>query len=92
VPLGLDQSIVNTGLPGASSHAQASTPHLHRRIQGLDVLQVPNGLASQAEVARQHKQRPELVARWKETALNGLECLFQGGEQRDQNQDRIAEL
>ena len=54
------------------------------------VLEVLSGLKSQAEVARQHKRRPELIARWKDIALEGLETLFQGGEQRDQ--DRIAEL
>jgi transposase len=56
------------------------------------VLEVLTGLTSQAEVARQHKLKPELVARWKETALEGLETLFQAGEQRDQVDDRIAEL
>src|SRR3954454_15548172 len=56
------------------------------------VLEVLSGLRSQAEVARQHKLKPELIARWKDIALEGLETLFQGGEQRDQDQDRIAEL
>jgi transposase-like protein len=56
------------------------------------VLEVLSGLRSQAEIARQHKLKPELIARWKETALDGLETLFRGGEQRDQEQDRIAEL
>jgi transposase len=56
------------------------------------VLEVLAGQKSQAEVARQHKLKPELIARWKEIALEGLETLFQGGEQRSQDQDRIAEL
>ena len=56
------------------------------------VLEVLSGLKSQAEVARQHKLKPELIARWKEIALGGLETLFQAGEQRNQDQDRIAEL
>ena len=54
------------------------------------VLEVLAGLKSQAEVARQYKLKPELIARWKDIALEGLESLFQGGEQR--SQDRIAEL
>jgi transposase-like protein len=54
------------------------------------VLEVLSGLKSQAGVARQHKLKPELIARWKDIALEGLETLFQGGEQR--NQDWIAEL
>ena len=56
------------------------------------VLEVLSGLKSQAEVARQHKLKPELIARWKEIALEGLETLFRGDEQRNQDQDRIAEL
>src|SRR5262249_7922970 len=56
------------------------------------VLEVLAGLKSQAQVARQHKLNPDLSARWKDIALEGLEPLFQGGEQRDQEQDRIAEL
>jgi transposase len=56
------------------------------------VLEVLAGLKSQAEVARKHKLKPELIARWKEIALEGLETLFQSGEQRSQDQDRIAEL
>ncbi len=56
------------------------------------VLEVLSGAKSQAEVARQHKLKPELIARWKDTALEGLETLFRGGEQRDQDEDRIAEL
>jgi transposase-like protein len=56
------------------------------------VLEVLSGSRSQAEFARQHKLKPELIAHWKETALEGLESLFRGGEQREQYQDRIAEL
>ena len=56
------------------------------------VVEVLAGLKSQAEVARQHKLKPELIARWKEIALDGLETLFRGGEQRDQDQGHIAEL
>ncbi len=56
------------------------------------VLELLTGLSSQAEVARRHKLNPEVVARWKETALEGLESLFQAGEQGDRDQARIAEL
>src|SRR3954454_5724177 len=56
------------------------------------VLEVLAGLKSQAEIARQHKLKPELIARWKDIALEGLETLFQTGERRNQDQDRIAEL
>src|SRR5262245_59080107 len=56
------------------------------------VLEVLSGLKSQAEVARQHKLKPELIARWKDIALEGMEILFRGGEQRDLDEDRIAQL
>ena len=56
------------------------------------VLQVLTGAHTQAELCRQNGLKPELIARWKDIALEGLETLFQGGEQRDQDQDRIAEL
>ena len=56
------------------------------------VLEILTGLKSQAEVARQHKLRPELIARWKDIALEGLESLFQGEGQQGQDQDCIAEL
>jgi transposase len=53
---------------------------------------VLSGLKSQAEVARQYKLKPELIARWKDVAIEGLETLFQGEGQRSQDEDRIAEL
>jgi transposase-like protein len=56
------------------------------------VLEVLFGTKSQAEASRQHKLKPELIARWKEVALEGLESLFRGGDHRDQDQERIAEL
>ena len=56
------------------------------------VLEVLAGLKSPSEIARQHKLKPELIARWKDITLEGLETLFQGAQQQDQDQDRIAEL
>src|SRR4051812_36019076 len=63
------------------------TPQLQAQV----VLEVLSGLKSQAEVARQHKPKPELIARWKDIAPEGLETLFRGEGQRDQDQHRIAE-
>jgi transposase-like protein len=67
---------------------QSFTPQFKAQV----VLEVLAGTRSQAEVARQHKLKPELIGRGKDIALDGLETLFQGGEQRDQDQDRVAEL
>jgi transposase-like protein len=62
------------------------------QFKGQVVLEVLAGLKSQAEVARQHKLKPELISRWKDIALEGLESLFEGDDQRTRDQDRIAEL
>ena len=51
------------------------TPQFKARV----VLEVLAGLKSQAEVARQHKLKPELIARWKEVALEGLETSSGAG-------------
>ena len=46
------------------------------------VLEVLAGIKTPSEVARQHKLKPELISRWKDVALEGLESLFQGDDQR----------
>jgi transposase len=61
-------------------------------LEAQVVLDILSGLRSQAEVARQRKLKPELITRWKDIALEGLESLFQGDDRRVQDQDRIAEL
>jgi transposase-like protein len=39
------------------------------------VLEALAGLKSQVEIARQHKLKPEHIARWKDIALEGLPTL-----------------
>ncbi len=56
------------------------------------VLEVLSGVPSPAEVCRRHALSPNLLANWKATVLQGLLTLFQGDEQRDEDQARIAEL
>jgi transposase len=56
------------------------------------VLEVLSGQRSAAESARQHKLKPELISRWKDIALEGLESLFKGNDQRSRDQGRIAAL
>ena len=56
------------------------------------VLEVLSGQRSASESARQHKLKPELISRWKDIALEGLESLFEGDDHRSRDQDRIAEL
>jgi transposase len=51
-----------------------------------------SGKRSSAELCREHQLSPSLLALWKDTALERLPLLFQGEEQRDPAQARIAEL
>jgi transposase-like protein len=56
------------------------------------VLEILSDRKSQSEVARQQTLKPELITRWKDVALEGSETHFRGGEQRNQDEDRLAEL
>ena len=85
-------TIVNTGLPGAPSHARATTPVFHPQFKAQVVLGVLSGQRSASEAARLHKLKPQLISRWKGIALEGLEGLFEGDDQRSRDQHRIAEL
>jgi transposase len=92
-PLGLDQYASQywpsqERPPMPKRRRRTFTPEFKAQV----VLEVLSGLRSQAEVARRHKLKPELIARWKDIALEGLESLFQGDGQQGQNQERTAEL
>jgi transposase len=56
------------------------------------VLEVLTGAQSPAEVCRRHALGPNLLTTWKATVLQRLHTLFQGDEQHDEDQARIAEL
>jgi transposase len=56
------------------------------------VLEVLTGAQSPAEVCRRHALSPNLLTTWKATFLEKAHTLFQGDEQRDEDQARIAEL
>ena len=56
------------------------------------VLEVLSSQRSASDSARHHKLKPELISRWKDIALEGLEGLFEGDDQRSRDRDRIAEL
>jgi transposase-like protein len=56
------------------------------------VLELLTGTASQAELCRKHKLHPQLLGHWRTTVLERLHTIFQGNEQNDQEQARIAEL
>ena len=59
------------------------------------VLEVLSGLKSQAEVARQHTLKPELIARWTEVALKRdltlKEAALQAGAVSPEEFDRIVD-
>jgi putative transposase len=56
------------------------------------VVDLLTGAVSQAEVARKHGLKPELIARWKAEALARLPELFAGDDQTERHDARVAEL
>lgn len=56
------------------------------------VLDVLSGRKSAAQVCREKELKSELISRWKVTLQERAAVVFQGDEQRSQEQARIAEL
>jgi len=56
------------------------------------VLDILSGKKSAAQVCRDHELKSELLSRWKATLQERAALVFQGDEQRSQEQARIAEL
>lgn len=56
------------------------------------VVDLLTGAISQAELARKHGLKPDLVARWKAEVLARLPELFAGDDQARRHDDRVAEL
>jgi transposase len=56
------------------------------------VVDLLTGAVSQAELARNHGLKPDLLARWKADTLERLPELFTGDDQAQQHQARVAEL
>jgi putative transposase len=64
------------------------TPHFKAQV----VLDLLAGTLTQAEICRQHNLKPQLLANWKTTVIDGLPSLFQEPAIQDPQQARIAEL
>jgi putative transposase len=62
------------------------------QFKAQTVLDLLTGAANQAEICRQHQISPQLIARWKATALEQLHGLFEEDSQQSPEQTRIAEL
>jgi transposase len=56
------------------------------------VVDLLTGAVSQAELARKHGLKPDLVARWKAEVLARLPELFAGDDQAERQEARVAEL
>ena len=57
------------------------------------VLEIISGARTQAEVARQHRIKPDLIMHWRRQFLENAASLFERGNQRDREVEaRIAEL
>ena len=57
------------------------------------VLEIISGAKTQATIARQHRIKPDLIARWRRQFLENSPSLFERGNNRDgEPEARIAEL
>ena len=57
------------------------------------VLEVISGAKTQAEIARQHQIKPDLITRWRRQFLENAASLFERGNRRDGAAEaQIAEL
>jgi transposase len=57
------------------------------------VLEIISGAKTQAEIARQHRIKPDLIARWKHQFLERAATVFERGNQRNNEaEEQIAEL
>jgi transposase-like protein len=62
------------------------------QFKAQTALELLTGAANQAEICRQHKLSPQMVARWKATVVEQLHRLFDEESQQSPEQSRIAEL
>jgi len=56
------------------------------------VLEVLSGSKSQAELAREHRLKPDLITRWKRQFLENAASVFERQSPSDASAGRIAEL
>ena len=57
------------------------------------VLEIISGAKTQAEVAREHRIKPDLIARWRRQFLENASTIFERGNKRNgEAEQRIAEL
>jgi transposase-like protein len=57
------------------------------------VLEIISGAKTQAEIARQHRIKPDLITRWRRQFLENAPSLFERGNHHDGVAEaRIAEL
>ena len=56
------------------------------------VMEMISGAKSQAEIAREHRIKPDLLARWKRQFLENASSLFEKERPNHEVEVRIAEL
>ena len=62
-------------------------------FKGQIVLEIISGARTQAEIARQHRIKPDLIARWKHQFLKNAASIFERGNQHNHEAEvQIAEL
>ena len=73
-------------------HFHEATPSLPPEFKAQVVLDVLTGVASPAEVCREHGLSPTLLSLWKTTFLHRAHAAFQTDERRSDEAARIADL
>jgi len=56
------------------------------------VLESLTGVKSQVEICREHRLRPQTLSRWKAEFLERAPMVFETKQNKDKDQERIAEL
>ncbi len=73
-------------------HTHEEATPIHPELKAQVVLEVLTGVQSSAEACRKHALSTNLLAPGKAAFLEKAHTIFQGDEQRDEDQARIAEL
>lgn len=70
------------------SKRRSFTPEFKARV----VLEVLTGAKSAAQVCREHQLKDTVLSRWKREFIERSSQVFEGGKEREREDERVAEL
>jgi transposase-like protein len=70
------------------SKRRSFTPEFKARV----VLEVLTGAKSAAQVCREHQLKDTVLSRWKREFVERSPKVFEGGKEREREDERVAEL